>query len=83
MCLLWPILYPLAVSYFPNNRVDYSLNHDVRQRYLVSGAMRRSNGVYVRLVTQAPPNPSARPLAPTLEDAYLYRLSLCRKEGNG
>lgn len=54
---------------------------DVRQRYLVSGTVRRSDGVHVRLVAQAPPNPDVRPLSPTLEDAYLYRLSLYREEG--
>jgi ABC-type multidrug transport system ATPase subunit len=53
---------------------------DVRQRYLVSGTVRRSDGVHVRLVAQAPPNPNVRPVSPTLEDAYLYRLSLHRKE---
>jgi ABC-type multidrug transport system ATPase subunit len=53
---------------------------DVRQRYLVSGTVRRSDGVHVRLVAQAPPNPDVRPVSPTLEDAYLYRLSLHRKE---
>jgi ABC-type multidrug transport system ATPase subunit len=53
---------------------------DVRQRYLVSGTVRRSDGVHVRLVAQAPPNPDVRPVSPTLEDAYLYRLSLHREE---
>ena len=54
---------------------------DVRQRYLVGGAVRRGDGVHVRLVAQSPPNPDVRPLPPTLEDAYLYRLSLHREEG--
>lgn len=52
---------------------------DVRQRHLVSSAVRRSDGVHVRLVTRAPPAVDARPLPPTLEDAYLHRLSLHRK----
>jgi ABC-type multidrug transport system ATPase subunit len=56
---------------------------DIRQHYLVSGTVRRSDGVHVRLVAQKPPDPDARPLSPTLEDAYLYRLSLDRKEGRG
>jgi ABC-type multidrug transport system ATPase subunit len=56
---------------------------DVRQHYLVSGTVRRSDGVHVRLVAQKPPDPGARPLSPTLEDAYLYRLSLDREEGKG
>jgi ABC-type multidrug transport system ATPase subunit len=53
---------------------------DVRRRHLVSGAVRRSDGAHVRLVAQAPPNPDVRPLLPTLEDAYLYRLSVHRAE---
>jgi ABC-2 type transport system ATP-binding protein len=56
---------------------------DVRQHYLVSGTVRRSDGVRVRLVAQSSPNSDARPLSPTLEDAYLYTLSLCQKEGEG
>jgi ABC-type multidrug transport system ATPase subunit len=53
---------------------------DVRQRYLVSSTVRRSDGVHVRLVAQAPPNLDVRPLAPTLEDAYLYQIAQCREE---
>lgn len=54
---------------------------DVRQRCLVSGAVRRSDGVHVRLVAQSPPDPDVRPLPPTLEDAYLHQLLLHREEG--
>ena len=43
----------------------------VRQRYLVSSAIRRSDGVHVRLVSVRPPAAAARLVAPTLEDAYL------------
>ncbi|MBX3057293.1 MAG: ABC transporter ATP-binding protein [Anaerolineae bacterium] len=43
----------------------------VRQRHLVSSAIRRSDGVHVRLVAARPPATAARPVSPTLEDAYL------------
>jgi hypothetical protein len=54
---------------------------EVRQRYLVSGTVRRSDGVHVRLLAQEAPNPDVQRLTPTLEDAYLYQLSRCEKEG--
>jgi ABC-2 type transport system ATP-binding protein len=46
----------------------------VRQQYLISNTTRRSDGVHVRLLAAQPP-PGTSPVAPTLEDAYLYCLS--------
>jgi ABC-type multidrug transport system ATPase subunit len=46
-----------------------------RQRYLISSAVRRSDGIHTRVVADGPPGSDARPIPPTLEDAYLYRLS--------
>ncbi len=46
-----------------------------RARYIVSGATRRADGVHLRLVSKEPPTPSAIPLEPTLEDAYLLFLT--------
>jgi ABC-type multidrug transport system ATPase subunit len=46
-----------------------------RQRHLVSGAVRRGDGVHTRVVAGAPPGVGAQPLPPTLEDAYLYHIS--------
>lgn len=43
-----------------------------RQRYLISSAIRRSDGVHVRVVVDAPPSAGARAVPPTMEDAYLY-----------
>lgn len=43
----------------------------VKQRFTVSGTMRRSDGVRVRLLSADRPDPSAQPVQPTLEDAYL------------
>jgi ABC-type multidrug transport system ATPase subunit len=47
----------------------------VRAQHRVSGALRRGDGVHVRIVATAPPSPEAQTLAPTLEDAYLDALA--------
>ncbi|MCP4416571.1 MAG: ABC transporter ATP-binding protein, partial [Chloroflexi bacterium] len=44
----------------------------VRQEYLVSNTIRRSDGVQVRVVGDEAPNSSAVAVPSTLEDAYLY-----------
>ena len=46
----------------------------IKQRYLISGTARRSDGVHVRILAPSAPN-GAQPLVPTLEDAYLYCLN--------
>jgi ABC-type multidrug transport system ATPase subunit len=46
-----------------------------RQEHLVSSTVRRADGVRVRVVADAAPDAAAIPVAPTLEDAYLYLLS--------
>ncbi len=53
---------------------------EVRQQHLVSSAVRRSDGVHVRLVAASSPHEEAQPVSPTLEDAYLYYISMDRKE---
>jgi ABC-2 type transport system ATP-binding protein len=45
-----------------------------RQQYLISNTTRRSDGVHVRLLASQPPA-GTMPVAPTLEDAYLFCLS--------
>lgn len=54
-----------------------------RQRHIISSAVRRSDGVHVRLVADAPPRPEARPVPPALEDAYLYWIATGRDGGGG
>jgi ABC-type multidrug transport system ATPase subunit len=44
----------------------------IRQQYLVSNVMRRSDGVHLRIVADSRPGADAVPMVPTLEDAYLY-----------
>jgi ABC-type multidrug transport system ATPase subunit len=45
-----------------------------KQQFLISSTTRRSDGVHVRVLGNWPPA-AARPVAPNLEDAYLYCLS--------
>ncbi len=49
---------------------------DFRHRHLVSATTRRSDGVHVRVVADAPPDGTAQAVPPTLEDAYLHCISL-------
>ena len=48
---------------------------ELRRRHRVSGMIRRSDGVQVRIVAASPPSPEARAVAPTLEDAYLAAMA--------
>lgn len=45
-----------------------------RQRHLISNTARRSDGVHARVLGENPPN-GAQPVAPNLEDAYLFCLN--------
>jgi ABC-type multidrug transport system ATPase subunit len=47
----------------------------IKQRWLLSGTVRRSDGVSVRVVADAAPAPAARAVTPTLEDAYLLAIA--------
>ena len=44
----------------------------LKQKHIVSGTIRRSDGVQVRVVSVDPPDAKARNVSPNLEDAYLY-----------
>jgi hypothetical protein len=44
----------------------------VRERFLVSGTLRRSDGVRIRVVSETPPDSRAEAVRPTLEEAYLH-----------
>jgi ABC-type multidrug transport system ATPase subunit len=52
---------------------------EVKQRHLISTALRRADGVHVRVVGTAMPGAGATPAAPTLEDAYLHHVSSHRQ----
>lgn len=45
-----------------------------QQKYLISNAARRSDGVHARVLGEDPPR-GAQPVTPNLEDAYLFCLS--------
>jgi hypothetical protein len=44
----------------------------LKQKHIVSGTIRRSDGVEVRVVSTDQPEAGARSVNPNLEDAYLY-----------
>ena len=44
----------------------------LKQKHIVSGTIRRSDGVQVRVVSAGQPEAGARSVSPNLEDAYLY-----------
>jgi hypothetical protein len=50
----------------------------LKQKYLISGTIRRENGVQVRVVNEASPASEAQLVTPSLEDVYLHLVS-----GNG
>src|ERR1022692_3453193 len=51
-----------------------------KQRYLISGTARRTDGVHIRILSATSPN-GAQPQTPTLEDAYLFCLNTHRVGG--
>jgi ABC-2 type transport system ATP-binding protein len=55
----------------------------LRQKHLVSSTAHRSDGIHVRVVADAAPSREARPLEPSLEDAYLAALTRQRSAANG
>jgi ABC-2 type transport system ATP-binding protein len=52
----------------------------LKQAYLVSGTVRRADGIQVRIVSPTAPAAEAHPVAPNLEDVYLYLIS---QDGGG
>jgi ABC-type multidrug transport system ATPase subunit len=55
----------------------------LKERFLVSGTARRSDGVHVRVVAVVRPVEPAQPVAPNLEDAYLFALAGDRGKAPG
>ncbi|MEK8127724.1 ABC transporter ATP-binding protein [Paenibacillus filicis] len=48
---------------------------NLQEKYTVSSAIHRSDGVHARIVSDLKPSPNASPLPSSLEDAYLYAVS--------
>ncbi len=44
----------------------------LKQKYIASGTIRKSDGVQVRVVSESQPEANAQNVSPNLEDAYLY-----------
>lgn len=44
----------------------------LKGKHIVSGTIRRSDGVQVRVVSEGKPDGNAKSISPSLEDAYLY-----------
>jgi len=51
----------------------------LKQQYILSGTVRRAEGVQVRVVSERQPAAEAAPVSPSLEDVYLYLVS---QDGN-
>jgi ABC-2 type transport system ATP-binding protein len=47
----------------------------IKLRYQISGTIRRSDGVQIRVIADSSPDAAATPVTPNLEDAYLYFIS--------
>lgn len=47
----------------------------LKQQHIVSGMVRHSEGVQVRVVSESVPSPKAQPILPSLEDVYLHLVS--------
>jgi ABC-2 type transport system ATP-binding protein len=47
----------------------------LKQKYILSGSVRRQDGIQVRVVSETAPSADAQPIAPSLEDAYLQLVS--------
>jgi ABC-type multidrug transport system ATPase subunit len=45
---------------------------ELRTRHLIGSTLRRGDGIQVRVIAEASPDPAAQPRAASLEDAYLY-----------
>jgi ABC-2 type transport system ATP-binding protein len=54
----------------------------LKERCLISGTARRSDGVHVRVVADVRPDAGAEPAPATLEDAYLYLAGRERSHGD-
>jgi ABC-2 type transport system ATP-binding protein len=52
----------------------------IKQRYAISGTVRRPDGVQVRVVSASNPGGNARLTAPRLEDAYLFLIAEIGKD---
>ena len=64
------------LSELENKVWEWTVNSDdlpaLKQKHIISGTIRRSDGVQVRVVSADKPDANAQTVSPNLEDAYLY-----------
>lgn len=75
---------PEAVSQMVSGRVwEWLISSEqltaAKSKYLISGTIRKSNGVLIRVVSSECPAADASQAAPTLEDAYLFAIAADRE----
>lgn len=58
--------------------VSSSQLNDLKKKYIIGSIIRRSDGVYVRIISDNRPNVESKIISPQLEDAYLYYTSNIR-----
>ena len=56
---------------------------EVKRRHLVSGTLRRTDGIQMRVISRTAPAQEAHPVTPTFEDAYLKLISNGSNGRNG
>jgi ABC-type multidrug transport system ATPase subunit len=56
---------------------------NAKHQHLITGSVRREDGVHVRIVGEIKPGESATHTAPTLEDAYLFHIAADRQRNHG
>jgi len=47
----------------------------LKRQYIISGTVRRSEGMHIRVVSETPPSPKAEAVPPSLEDVYLHLIA--------
>ena len=50
-----------------------------KHAHLITGSVRRADGIHVRVVSETAPGPGAAHAVPTLEDAYMFHIAADRK----
>jgi ABC-type multidrug transport system ATPase subunit len=50
-----------------------------KNEWLITGSVRRADGIHVRVVADSSPTPNASPATPTLEDGYMYAITRHRQ----
>lgn len=60
--------------------IPSNVMQEAKKKWLISGTIRRTEGMQIRVVSHHPPSMDAISVSPTLEDAYLFQISSQVKE---